>query len=257
MSALLTVERATIQYETDDAVVVAVWRASFAVEHGERLMILGRSGCGKSTLLKAIGGYLIPVEGRIALEGCTVSRPGPDRMIVWQDTDQLLPWKTVRQNVLYPMRLNGVARDEAGARADRFIEMVGLTRAAEQYPHQLSGGMKMRVAVARGLAMKPAVLLMDEPFAALDALTRQTMQQELLRLQQETGSTIIFVTHDIAEAALLGTRVIVMSPFPGQIKANLDCARFASRDELIRTVDAVVHDDDDDKKGPNELGGAA
>ncbi|MEI9888688.1 MAG: ABC transporter ATP-binding protein [Rhizomicrobium sp.] len=248
MSALLKVEAATIQYETADAVIVAVWRVSFEVERGERLMILGRSGCGKSTLLKAIGGYLIPVEGSIALDGAAVTRPGPDRMIVWQDTDQLLPWKTVRQNVLYPMQLSGVPRAEAQARADQFIAMVGLARAAEQYPHQLSGGMKMRVAVARGLAMRPAVLLMDEPFAALDALTRENMQHELLRLQQETGSTIVFVTHDVHEAALLGTRVIVLSPFPGQIKANLDVARFASREELVRTVDAVVHDDDDDKK---------
>lgn len=245
---LLKIDRATIQYETDEAVVVAVWRASFEVKRGERLMILGRSGCGKSTLLKAIGGYLVPVEGCIALNGVPVSRPGPDRMIVWQDTDQLLPWKTVRENVLYPMRLNGVPRAGADARADQFIEMVGLTRAADQHPHQLSGGMKMRVAVARGLAMKPAVLLMDEPFAALDALTRQNMQHELLRLQEETGSTIVFVTHDVAEASLLGTRIIVMSPFPGQIKANLDVSRFASREELVRTVEAVVHDDDDDKK---------
>jgi len=245
---LLRVEGATIQYETDESVIVAVWRASFEVRRGERLMILGRSGCGKSTLLKAIGGYLLPVDGAITLEGKPVRRPGPDRMIVWQDHDQLLPWKTVRQNVLYPMQLCGIARAEAQARADQFIEKVGLTRAADQYPHQLSGGMKMRVAVARGLAMKPAVLLMDEPFAALDALTRETMQHELLRLQEETGSTIVFVTHDVAEAAVLGSRIIVMSPFPGQIKANLDVTRFASREELIRVVDGVVHDDDDDKK---------
>ncbi len=245
---LLRVDRATIQYETDATVVVAVWRVSFQVRRGERLMILGRSGCGKSTLLKAIGGYLTPIEGSIALDGVTVTRPGPDRMIVWQDTDQLLPWKTVRQNVLYPMQLSGVPAAEAHARAEQFIAMVDLARAAEQYPHQLSGGMKMRVAVARGLAMKPAILLMDEPFAALDALTRQHMQEELLRLQHETGATIVFVTHDIAEAALLGTRVIVMSPFPGQIKANLDVSRFASRDELAATINGVIHDDDDDKK---------
>jgi NitT/TauT family transport system ATP-binding protein len=245
---LLKVERATIQYETDEAVVVAVWRVSFTVKRSERLMILGRSGCGKSTLLKAIGGYLKPVEGSIALDGVPVTRPGPDRMIVWQDTDQLLPWKTVRENVLYPMRLNGIARDEARARADQFIAKVDLARAADQYPHQLSGGMKMRVAVARGLAMNPAILLMDEPFAALDALTRQRMQEELLGLQKETGATIVFVTHDIAEAALLGTRVIVMSPFPGQIKANLDVSRFAGQDALATTISTVIHDDDDDKK---------
>lgn len=243
---LLEVDGATIQYETDAAVVVAVYRVSFAVEQGERLMVLGRSGCGKSTLLKAIGGYLQPFEGSIALNGVPVHAPGPDRMIVWQDTDQLLPWKTVRENVLYPMQLSGVPRNEARERADTFIRKVDLDRAADHYPHQLSGGMKMRVAVARGLAMKPAVLLMDEPFGALDALTRARMQDELLGLQEETGATLVFVTHDIAEAATLGTRVIVLSPHPGRVKANLDASRFKTRDELRETIGAVIHDDDDD-----------
>lgn len=242
---LLQVQGATIVYETDLARVVAVWRASFDVQRGERLMVLGRSGCGKSTLLKAIGGYLKPSEGVIALEGVPITAPGPDRMVVWQDTDQLLPWKTVRQNVMYPMLLNGVPRAEAHARAQDFIAMVDLERAADHYPHQLSGGMKMRVAVARGLAMRPAILLMDEPFAALDALTRGRLQDELVRLQEETAATVLFVTHDIAEAARLGTRVIVMSPHPGQIKANLEVSRFASREDLAATISGIISDVDE------------
>ncbi len=241
---LLDVKGATITYETDAARVVAVWRVSFTVKRGERLMVLGRSGCGKSTLLKAVGGYLRPSEGSIALDGVPIRAPGPDRMVVWQDTDQLLPWKTVRQNVAWPMLLNGVPRAETRERADAFIAKVDLVRAADQYPHQLSGGMKMRVAVARGLAMRPAILLMDEPFAALDALTRARLQDELVRLQEETGATLLFVTHDIAEAARLGTRVIVMSPHPGQIKANLDVARFAGREALVEAVGEIIRDVD-------------
>jgi len=239
---LLEVEAATIQYESEAAVVVAIHQVSFSVRKGERFVILGRSGCGKSTLLKAIGGYLTPVEGRITLHGKPIGSAGPDRMVVWQDPDQLLPWKTVRENVVYPLTLTGVSKAEARERADAFIAMVDLTRAADQYPHQLSGGMKMRVAVARGLAMKPAVLLMDEPFAALDALTRHRMQDELLRLQAETGATVVFVTHDIAEACKLATRILVLSPHPGQVKANLDVGRFVSREALAQTVGSLIHE---------------
>ena len=238
--ALLQVRDVTLQYETDDAVVLACYRVSFAVQAGERFMILGRSGCGKSTLLKAIGGFLKPAEGEIRLDGVTVAGPGPDRMIVWQDTDQLLPWKTVRQNVLYPMQINRVPAREARERADRFLKLVDLEHAADQHPHELSGGMKMRVAIARGLAMNPAMLLLDEPFAALDALTRTRLQDELLRLQAETGVTILFVTHDIAEAAKLGTRVLVLSPHPGQVLANLDAARFESREALAQTISVLI-----------------
>jgi NitT/TauT family transport system ATP-binding protein len=237
---LLAVDGVTLQYETEAAVILALYRASFTVAAGERFMILGRSGCGKSTLLKAIGGYIPPAEGEIRLNGAPVRSPGPDRMIVWQDADQLLPWKTVRQNVLYPMQIAGIGAREARERADAFLRLVDLTGAADQYPHQLSGGMKMRVAIARGLAMRPAVLLLDEPFAALDALTRTRLQDELVRLQEETAATVLFVTHDIAEATRLGTRVLVLCPHPGQVLANLDASRFESREALHRTIAELI-----------------
>jgi NitT/TauT family transport system ATP-binding protein len=239
---LVEVDGVTLQYETADAVIVGVYRVSFQVMPGERFMILGRSGCGKSTLLKAVGGYLNPVEGEIRLAGKRVVGPGPDRMVVWQDADQLLPWKSVRDNVAWPMRLNGVAKREADARADEYLAMVDLTRAADQLPHELSGGMKMRAAIARGLALRPAVLLMDEPFAALDALTRARMQDEMIRLQETTGATVLFVTHDIAEAAKLGTRVLVLSPHPGQVLANLDVGRFRDEDELADTIQGLIRE---------------
>ena len=240
---LLCVTDASISYETAHAITVAVHRISFEVARGERLMVLGRSGCGKSTLLKAIGGYLKPSEGSITLEGKSISRPGPDRMIVWQDTDQLLPWKTVRQNVMYPMLLNGIARSEAKSRADEFIAKVDLIRAADQYPHQLSGGMKMRVAVARGLAMRPAILLMDEPFGALDALTRGRLQDELLRLVADSGATLLFVTHDIAEAVKLGSRILVLSPHPGQLIADIQAGDFANKAELTDKIAGMIREE--------------
>jgi len=240
---LLQVQNASIVYDTAHQITVAVHRISFEAARGERLMVLGRSGCGKSTLLKAIGGYLNPSEGSITLEGKPITRPGPDRMIVWQDTDQLLPWKTVRQNVMYPMLLNRIPKAEARARADEFITKVDLARAADQYPHQLSGGMKMRVAVARGLAMRPAMLLMDEPFGALDALTRGRLQDELLRLMADSGATLLFVTHDIAEAVKLGSRILVLSPHPGQLVADLKAADFADKNELTAKIADMIREE--------------
>jgi NitT/TauT family transport system ATP-binding protein len=237
---LLQVQDASIVYDTAHRITVAVHRISFEAARGERLMVLGRSGCGKSTLLKAIGGYLEPSEGTIALEGKPITRPGPDRMIVWQDTDQLLPWKTVRQNVMYPMLLNGVQRAEATERADAFIAKVDLTRAADEYPHQLSGGMKMRVAVARGFAMRPSILLMDEPFGALDALTRGRLQDELLNLLDDSGATLLFVTHDIGEAVKLGSRILVLSPFPGQLIADLKASDYSDKSDLTAKIAGMI-----------------
>ena len=168
--ALLSVDGVTLQYKTRDHLVTATYRVSFQVQRGDRFVLLGPSGCGKSTLLKGVGGFMPPVEGSIALNGRPVERPGPDRMMVFQEFDQLLPWKTVRQNVLFPMLVSGrCARAEANDRAQRYIDKVNLTKFADIYPHMLSGGMKQRVAIARAMAMEPDILLMDEPFAALDA----------------------------------------------------------------------------------------
>jgi NitT/TauT family transport system ATP-binding protein len=186
-------------------------------------MLLGPSGCGKSSLLKAIGGFIKPVSGQIFVRGKPVERAGPDRMMVFQEFDQLLSWKTVKQNILFPLQINGLSAREAEERALTYIEKVNLTKFRDAYPHTLSGGMKQRVAIARALAMEPEILLMDEPFAALDALTRRKMQEELLELWEQIRCTMVFVTHSIEEAILLGSRTVVLSPHPGRVRAELNC----------------------------------
>ena len=220
---LLDVRGVTLQYKTRDHLVTATFRVDFQVFRSERFILLGPSGCGKSTLLKAVGGYLNPVEGEIRLKGEAVQRPGPDRMMVFQEFDQLLPWKTVKDNVLFPLLATGrLSRKQAEERAMHYIAKVNLSKFADSLPHTLSGGMKQRVAIARGMAMEPDVLLMDEPFAALDALTRRKMQDELLALWEETRFTVLFVTHSIPEAIKIGSRILLLSPHPGQVKAELN-----------------------------------
>ena len=220
---LLEIDNVTLQYKTTDSLVTATQSVSFNVHPSDRYILLGPSGCGKSTLLKAIGGYLQPTSGKIRLKGKEVTQPGPDRMMVFQEFDQLLPWKTVRQNVEFALHASGrLQGKEASDRAAYYIEKVGLAKFIDSYPHTLSGGMKQRVSIARGMAMEPDVLLMDEPFAALDALTRRKMQDELLRLWDDTNFTVLFVTHSIEEAIRIGTRILLLSPHPGQVRAELN-----------------------------------
>jgi NitT/TauT family transport system ATP-binding protein len=221
--ALLQVDNVTLQYKTARHLVTATWRVGFEVYEADRFVLLGPSGCGKSTLLKAIGGFIAPVEGSIRLAGKAIDRPGPDRMMVFQEFDQLLPWHTVLGNVMFPLLRNGrMSRKHALAHARSLLAKVNLSKFENVHPHMLSGGMKQRCAIARALAMEPAVLLMDEPFAALDALTRRNMQQDLVALWDDVRFTVIFVTHSIEEALLIGNRILVMSPHPGQVKAELD-----------------------------------
>lgn len=220
---LLEVHGVTLQYKTENHLVTATYRVNFCVYHADRFVMLGPSGCGKSTLLKAVGGYMSPTEGEMRLNGELIKKPGADRMMVFQEFDQLLPWKTVKQNVAFPLTASGkCGRKMAEEKAMQYIEKVKLTKFADSYPHTLSGGMKQRVAIARGMAMEPKILLMDEPFASLDALTRQKMQDELLQLWDDTHFTVLFVTHSIPEAVLLGNRILVLSPHPGQVKAELN-----------------------------------
>lgn len=219
---LLEVDKVTLRYETERGTVTALENASFSVVKADRLVLLGPSGCGKSSLLKSIGGYLPPVAGQIRLHGQAVIEPGPDRMMVFQEFDQLLPWKTVEGNVLFPLVASGRAKGSAAIeRAERAIAKVRLAPFSQAYPHTLSGGMKQRVAIARAMAMEPDVLLMDEPFAALDALTRSAMQDELLQLWEDTRFTLIFVTHSIQEALRIGNRILLLSPHPGRIKEEV------------------------------------
>jgi NitT/TauT family transport system ATP-binding protein len=224
---LLAVEGVTLQYKTRDHLVTATYRISFRVYPSDRFVLLGPSGCGKSTLLKGVGGFMRPVEGTIRLKGQTIERPGPDRMMVFQEFDQLLPWKTVRQNIVFPMLVSGrCRRAEAEERALAYIDKVNLTKFKDVFPHMLSGGMKQRVAIARAMAMEADILLMDEPFAALDALTRRKMQEELLQLWDDVRFTMLFVTHSIEEAIIVGSRILVLSPHPGQVKAELNADSF-------------------------------
>lgn len=224
---LLRVCGVSLEYRTPARVVRATHRVDFDVFEADRYVLLGPSGCGKSTLLKAIAGFHAPIEGDITLGGQSVHGPGPDRIVVFQEFDQLPPWKTVAQNVAFPLRAAGLrGRREAEERARHFIDKVGLARFADSYPHQLSGGMKQRVAIARALATQPKVLLMDEPFAALDALTRRKMQEELLALWDEVRFTLLFVTHSIEEALVVGNRVALLSPHPGRLRSEVNCHQF-------------------------------
>jgi NitT/TauT family transport system ATP-binding protein len=223
---LLRAGGVTLQYKTPDHLVTATYRVSFDIFPSERFVILGPSGCGKSTLLKAIAGFIKPVEGNILLKGQPVAEPGPDRMMVFQEFDQLLPWKTVIQNIMFPLLENGVRRLEARERALDAVKRVGLAEFVGVYPHMLSGGMKQRCAIARAMAMKPDVLLMDEPYGSLDALTRRKMQDELLQLWDDIRFTLVFVTHSIEEAVILGSRIVVLSPHPGQVRAELNSPGF-------------------------------
>ena len=241
-SPLLDVNGVTLQYKTKDHLITATYRVDFQVFRSDRYVLLGPSGCGKSTLLKAVGGYLGPVEGTIRLKGQAITRPGPDRMMVFQEFDQLLPWKTVKQNVMFTLvksgRLKGKAAEE---RALHYIEKVNLTKFVDSYPHMLSGGMKQRVAIARAMAMEPDILLMDEPFAALDALTRRKMQDELLQLWDDTRFTVLFVTHSILEAINIGNCILLLSPHPGQVKAELNSRGIDEVDETsgLRLSDRI------------------
>jgi NitT/TauT family transport system ATP-binding protein len=226
--------------------VVALRNVDIDVHSGEFVCLLGPSGCGKSTLLYALAGLVRPSGGHISLDGRDVKGPGPDRMLVFQDA-ALFPWLTVRQNLVFVLRAKGLKRSEADARAREFIRRVHLEGFERALPHQLSGGMRMRVALARALAMDPSVLLMDEPFGALDAQTRSHMHELLQSIWMRDRKTVVFVTHNIREALVLGDRVVVLAGRPGRVLQDLEVRLPRPRDpdaealvELSRRIRAML-----------------
>ena len=217
---ILTVRGVTKRFPIGDDEVEALAPVDVAIPKGEFVCLIGASGCGKSTLLRIIAGFEEPTTGEVSINRKAIAGPGSDRGMVFQDY-ALFPWMTVRQNIGFGPRQRGWPREKIDETADEFVRMVGLERFADRYPNQLSGGMKQRVAIARVLANDANILLMDEPFGALDALTREQLQNELLQIWKRTGVTIIFVTHSVEEAVLLADRVLVMSAGPGLIDSDV------------------------------------
>ena len=221
-----------LQYESAENSLTALQDVSFGVEAAEFLCVVGQSGCGKTTMLNIVAGFLKPTQGEILISGKTVTGKGLDRGIVFQDFAQLFPWRTAQRNIEFGLEMKGIAKEERAEIALRFLRLVNLEKFARSYPHELSGGMQQRVAIARALAYNPAVLLMDEPFAALDALTREEMQRFLVDVWRETKKTVVYVTHNVAEAVYLADRVIVFSPHPGTVKAQVKITLPRPRDTL-------------------------
>jgi NitT/TauT family transport system ATP-binding protein len=214
-------------FDTADGPVQATGTVDLRIKSGEFVVLVGPSGCGKTTLLKAIAGFIQPSEGTIHCDGQLVRAPGRERGVVFQEL-AILPWRTVRRNIGHGLEIAGVKRVERERRVESLIALTGLVGFADRYPHELSGGMRQRVAVARTWAADPDVILMDEPFAAVDAMTRLTLQEELARLCAATRKTVFFITHSVDEAVFLGDRVLVMTQRPGEIKAQIAVPRRAA-----------------------------
>lgn len=227
-------------FDTADGPVEATERVDLAIRTGEFVTLVGPSGCGKTTLLKAIAGFIRPTEGTIVCDGVPVRGPGRERGVVFQEL-AILPWRTVRRNIGHGLEIARAPRAKREAAVARLIELTGLSGFEDRYPHELSGGMRQRVAVARTWAADPDVILMDEPFAAVDAMTRLTLQEELARLCSATGKTVFFITHSVDEAVFLADRVLVMTRRPGRIKATIDVpGRGGGRDWESFKVDAAM-----------------
>jgi NitT/TauT family transport system ATP-binding protein len=228
--------------------VRALDEVDLVIESGEFLTVVGPSGCGKSTLLKAIAGLITPTHGQVSSDGIVVRGPGKDRGVVFQDL-AILPWRTVRRNIAHGLEIQRVPKREREERVAYFVGLMGLSGFEDKYPHELSGGMKQRVAVARTWAANPSVILMDEPFAAVDAQTRITLQEELLRISIVSSNTIMFITHNVDEAVFLGDRVVVMTKRPGKIKAVVPVpiprqertVEAMSSSQLASLTDEVLH----------------
>src|SRR4029077_442217 len=228
----IAIRDVTLIYDTPGGKVPGVKNVSIDIDASEFLCIVGPSGCGKSTLLNIIAGFLTPASGEIRIGGKAVTGHGLDRGVVFQDFAQLFPWRTALGNVTFGLEMKGMGKAEREEIALEQLKLVKLEKFVRSYPHHLSGGMQQRVAIARALAYNPSVLLMDEPFAALDALTRDDMHRLLAEVWRETRKTVVYVTHNVAEAVYLADRVIVMTPHPGTVKTEVGIALPRPRDPL-------------------------
>jgi len=220
MTAHIVIDHVSKVFDGDGRRMVALQDITLEIPHGQFVCLLGPSGCGKSTLLNAVAGFAPPTTGRVLADGVPVAGPGPERGMVFQEY-ALFPWMTVEQNVGFGLEIKGMARAQIAARVGGLLKLLSLEDFAKRYPKDLSGGMRQRVAIARVLALDSPILLMDEPFGALDALTRRNLQDELLRLWAELKKTVIFVTHSIEEAIYLADRIVVMTYRPGTIKRDI------------------------------------
>ena len=215
---LIEIERVSKIFATTDGEPTWAFQdVSLDVAAGEMVCVVGPSGCGKTTLLNLIAGFFEPTDGEIRLDGEPIRQPGPDRGVVFQEY-ALFAWLSARRNIEFGMRMRGVSNAECRRRSDAYLKLIGLERAADRYPHELSGGMRQRIAVARALVNEPRVLLMDEPFAAVDAMTRASLQSELLRIWQKLKLAVFFITHNVEEAIYLSQRIVLMSPHPGRVQ---------------------------------------
>jgi NitT/TauT family transport system ATP-binding protein len=228
----IEVKNVTFEYQVDKGRVLAIKDINFSVRQSEFLCLLGPSGCGKTTILNILAGLLQPTTGEIRIGSAVLNGSGQNRGVVFQDFAQLFPWRTARYNVEFGLEMRRIDKATREKTALEFLRLVGLEKFAEVYPHQLSGGMQQRVAIARSLAYNPQVLLMDEPFAALDAMTRDDMQQLLTDVWQKTKKTIIYITHNVSEAVFLGDKVIVLNAHPGTVKAEVTLDLPRPRDPL-------------------------
>ncbi len=219
--AYLSLELVEKSFRRGSAATDVLKEINLKVDRGEFISIIGHSGCGKSTVLNIVAGLLTSTAGGVLLENREVNEPGPDRAVVFQDY-ALLPWRTVEKNVRFGLEMQGRIDSDTDAKVARFIKMVGLAGFEKAYPHELSGGMRQRVAIARALVTEPRLLLMDEPFAAVDAMTREIMQDELANIVATTGQPILFITHSVDEAITLGDRIAVVTNRPGRIKEIID-----------------------------------
>lgn len=225
----IEVKNLSVTFGENEKKMTALKNVSVGVEKGEFVCLLGPSGCGKSTLLNAMAGFLKPIAGTVTIDGKTVESPDISYVMIFQNYG-LLPWRTVERNVTLGLESQNIPKEEQKKIVKKYIEMVGLKGAEKKYPRQLSGGMQQRVAIARALAVDPEILFMDEPFGALDAITRMKLQDDILQICRTTQKTIVFVTHDIEEAIYLADRVIIMEADPGQVKADIKIPLGKNRD---------------------------